>query len=118
MLVLLDPQISCLWGFSFLWEVPEDSAVLSERALLARWPCSVPPYHPGLGTEGPNPLCVCSQAVPAFVLSTGAYWTRTTAGSSWALRQFEVPENHRKAALGRPWTWHIPMRGAFHRWEH
>lgn len=73
MLVLLDPQISCLWGFSFPWEVPEDSAVLSERSLLARWPCSVPPYHPGLGTEGPSPLCVCSQAVPAFVLSTGAY---------------------------------------------
>lgn len=35
-LVLLDPQISCLWGFSFPWEGLGGSAVLSEQVLLAR----------------------------------------------------------------------------------
>lgn len=37
--VLLDLQISCLWGLSFPWEVLGDSAVLSEQVLLARRPC-------------------------------------------------------------------------------
>lgn len=44
-------------------------------------------------------LCVCVLRLSLPLCSVlGPMWTQTTAGSSWALRQFEVPENHRKAA--------------------